>query len=344
MIDLGDNTSRFGAPPAALRVLADRRADDANAYPSPEADALREAIADLAGVAPEAIVTGCGSDDVIDCAIRAFGAEGGRIVYPAPTFSMLPSFAANGHMRAVPVPFRPDGGFDAAALLSAAPRIIYLCAPNNPTGHVPGGDFQRLLDGPAELVILDEAYAEFAGAPGLASAPRHPRLLVTRTLSKAWGLAGLRIGYGVGAAALIERIARVRGPYRIGRLAERAAVAALREDHDWMRAHVAGAVASRTALARTLEALSFRPLPSEANFVLVPLPGAVGIAQRMHAAGVRVRAFPALPGIGDALRITVGPPDEMDAAVQALVGATTTADATSDPTESPVPLHADERP
>jgi histidinol-phosphate aminotransferase len=222
-------------------------------------------------------------------------------------------------MRAVPVPFLADGAYDVDAMLAARPRVLYLCAPNNPTGHVPGGDVERLLNADTGLVILDEAYAEFTGRPLLRAAPDRPRLLVTRTLSKAWGLAGLRVGYGVGGAPLIERIARVRGPYRIGRLAERAATAALREDAGWMRAHVARAVEARTALTASLAAAGFRPLPAEANFVLVPVVRAAAVARRMLARGVRVRAFTSLPGIGDAVRITVGPAGEMDAALRALV-------------------------
>jgi len=321
VIDLGDNTSRFGTPPAALRVFADAGPGDASEYPAPDAGALRAALAEVHGVPPARVVTGCGSDDVIECAIRAFAREGERLAFAAPTFSMIPEFARNQRMEAVPVPFLPDGAWPVDTLLAARPHVLYLCAPNNPTGHVPGGDLERLLACGAGLVILDQAYAEFAGRMRI-EAPEHPRLLVTRTLSKAYGLAGLRIGYGVASEAVIGRIGRVRGPYRIGRLAERAAVAALREDHGWAHAHVALARAARAALSAALEAAGFRPHASEANFVLLPLAGAAAVARRMLALGVRVRAFTGLPGSGDALRITVGPPPEMDAALRALAAAT----------------------
>lgn len=320
VIDLSDNTSRFGAPPAALRVLGGAAPADAAAYPSPDADALRAALARAHGLDPDGIVVGCGSDDVIDCAIRAFGREGGRLAFAAPTFSMIPEFARNAHMEAAPAPFLEDGAWDVDALCAARPQVLYLCTPNNPTGHSPHGDLDPLLECGADLVILDEAYAEFAGRMRIAP-PRHPRLLVTRTLSKAYGLAGLRVGYGAGDPAAIERVARVRGPYRIGRLAERAAEAVLREDRAWVAAHVAQARAARAALAAALGTAGFRPLPGDANFVLVPLADAAAVARRMLRLGVRVRPFTGLPGIGDALRITVGPRDEMDAALGALVAA-----------------------
>lgn len=321
---LDDNVNRFGTPPAARALLAAPPADALTAYPAAQADGLRAALAAYAGVAPAEIVTGCGSDDVIDCAIRACAREGGRLVFPAPTFSMLPEFALRQRLRPVAVPFLANGDLDADAMLAARPGVLYLCAPNNPTGHVPG-NLDRLIDAAPGLVILDEAYAEYAAAGDpafrarIADAARAPRLLVTRTLSKAFGLAGLRIGYGVANRALVERIARVRGPYRVGRLAEAAAVAALTTDIGWMEARAREAVAAREALVAALGAAGFAPLPSVANFVLVPVRHACGTARALATRGIRVRAFSALPGTGDAVRITVGPEAAMQAVVAALV-------------------------
>jgi histidinol-phosphate aminotransferase len=167
-------------------------------------------------------------------------------------------------------------------------------------------------------VILDEAYAEFMGDGWIARAPDAPNLLVTRTLSKAFGLAGLRIGYAAGAPALVAEVEKSRGPYKVSAIAERAAVAALREDGAWVTARVAEVRANRERLAAALRALGLAPLPSAANFLLVPVPHADHAARRMRAAGVAVRPFEDLRAVGDALRITVGPWPMMEAALAAL--------------------------
>ncbi|HEX5830151.1 MAG TPA: aminotransferase class I/II-fold pyridoxal phosphate-dependent enzyme, partial [Gemmatimonadaceae bacterium] len=138
------------------------------------------------------------------------------------------------------------------------------------------------------------------------------RLLVVRTMSKAFGLAGLRVGYAAGAPALVAEVEKSRGPYKVNALAERAALAALREDLPWVRARIAEAVTNRERLADGLRAIGLAPLPSNANFVLVPVTDAAALAQRLRDAGVAVRPFSALPTIGDALRISVGPWEMME--------------------------------
>lgn len=306
-LDLSDNTNRFGMPPAAAAAL---RAFDPTAsmrYPSAANDALREAIALRVGVSPEEIITGCGSDDVLDSALRAFGTTGARVAFPAPTFVMTAHFASGHALVPVPVPPRPDGTPDLDALLEARADLVYLCSPNNPTGAtLPEGTLERVLAGTRGLVILDEAYAEFAGTSRAADAPALGRVLVSRTFSKAHGLAGLRVGYGVAARPVIEAIEKARGPYKVGTHAEAAALAALTDDA-WMRATVAEAVACRDRFAGALREAGFAPLPSAANFVLVPVADAVAADGALRARGIVVRAFTALHGVGDALRITVAP-------------------------------------
>ena len=166
-------------------------------------------------------------------------------------------------------------------------------------------------------MILDEAYAEFADTTHLDLAATG-RVLVVRTMSKAFGLAGLRVGYAVGESALVAEVEKSRGPYKVSMVAERAAIAALTEDGEWVSDRVAAAHESREWLAGTLRALELTPLPSQANFICVPIAGAPAIARRMRAMGVAVRAFEALPNVGDALRITVGPAPMMREAVAAL--------------------------
>jgi histidinol-phosphate aminotransferase len=318
-IALHDNTNRFGVPPAALRVLAEAPLDLVARYPQPYADDLKRALADYAGVADDAIVTGCGSDDVIDSAIRAFSEPGGALAYCDPTFAMAPLFARMNGLAPIAVPLTPELDADAEALLATRADVIYLCSPNNPIGRGLSVDaVERVVAGARGLVILDEAYAEFAERSWIAHAPERARLLVTRTLSKAFGLAGLRIGWGAAAPATAREVEKSRGPFKVGALAVRAALAALDQDREWVRQTVAQLVECRARCIAELTARGFAPLPSEGNFVLVPVPDALAIAQATRESGVAVRPFPGLTRVGDAVRITIGPWSEMEAALGAL--------------------------
>jgi histidinol-phosphate aminotransferase len=320
--DLSDNTNLFGAPPAALRELTRSGYEEISRYPGLHTRRLREALADYAGVKPDQLVTGCGSDDVIDSAVRAFAEPGERLAFSDPTFSMIPVFAKVNGLLPTPVRFAPSGDIDPDALLATDARIIYICSPNNPTGIAASRRaVDRVIERAPGIVIIDEAYGEFAGGGRLAECPAYDRVLVTRTLSKAFGMAGFRIGYGTANAALIHEIVKVRGPYKENAPAERAAAAALKEDIEWMRERTAEAVANRERFAEALRAIGLDPLPSAANFLLVPIAGVARIAQAMRGRGVAIRPYPALPGIGDAFRITIGPWPLMELALDALLAA-----------------------
>jgi len=207
-------------------------------------------------------------------------------------------------------------------LLATEARIIYICSPNNPTGSpAVRRSVDRVIERAPGIVIIDEAYGEFTDGGRVSEAPQHDRVLVTRTLSKAFGMAGFRIGYGTGAASLVHEIEKVRGPYKENTPAERAAACALREDVLWMRELAAEAVQNRERFAEALRAHGLDPLPSAANFLLVPIANAALVAQRMRERGIAVRPYPGLAGIGDALRITIGPWTLMELALDALLAA-----------------------
>jgi histidinol-phosphate aminotransferase len=318
-IDLSDNTSRFGAAPSALAVLAEPAGVAITRYPDAYSSSLQSALADHAGVAPSQVATGCGSDDVLDAAFRAFGRPGERLAHIDPTFPMAPRFARINGLVPIAVPLASDGSFDAGALLAGDPALVYLCSPNNPTGaRLDPAAIERVIAKARGVVVLDEAYAEFAGASLITTAPRRSNLVVTRTLSKAFGLASLRVGYACAAEPLVREIELSRGPFKVTSLAERAATAALRNDVAWMRERVGEALALRARLADGLRSLGLSPLPSSANFVLVPVSGARRVAAAMRERGVAVRPFEALREIGDALRITVAPWAELEIALAAL--------------------------
>ena len=320
-VDLSDNTNLWGTPPAAARALRDFAESEITRYPAVYAARLKEALAEYAGVCSEEIVTGCGSDDVLDSALRALAEPGERIAVAEPTFVMASVFARMNGLEAVRVGLTGTFGLDADTLIATGARITYLCSPNNPTGNTfERSSIERVIRESPGVVILDEAYAEFMGDGFLGSAPSYENLLVVRTLSKAFGLAGARVGYAAGNAALVNAVEKSRGPYKVSAQAERAAMAALRDDRDWIAGRIDEVRANRARFASELGRLGLAPLASDANFVLVPVRDAAALAHRMRrgGSGVAVRPFAALAGIGDAVRITIGPWRLMEAALSAL--------------------------
>jgi histidinol-phosphate aminotransferase len=254
-IDLSDNTNLWGVPPDALAALHAAAVASITRYPALYAGSLKRALAGYAGVGEQHVVTGCGSDDVLDSAMRAFAEPGERVACPVPSFAMIPIFARMNGLEPVEVPLGRDFGLDADAMLDTGARIIYVCSPNNPTGTLlERRAVERVIERAPGVVIVDEAYAEFVGggmdrdAGFLRAAAGLPNVLVVRTMSKAFGLAGLRIGYATGSAALVAEVEKSRGPYKVNALAEQAAVAALTTDRAWVAARVQDALASRERL------------------------------------------------------------------------------------------------
>lgn len=326
-IDLSDNTNRWGMAPAVRDALRDAGEWSAVRYPSLYAQALKRAIAAYVGVDPVNVVTGCGSDDVLDSAIRVCGGRGGVVAAPTPVFPMIPLFARMNSLSFAPTPIDASFGVDVEALLAADPDVVYLCSPNNPTGTTLSRE--TILDVLARsraLVIVDEAYVEFGGTSVVDLVRASPRVLVVRTMSKAFGLAGLRIGYAIGAPDLAAAVEKSRGPYKVNALAERAAIAALSQGLGWARDRAADVVTLREYLNQELARRGLVPLPSSANFVLVPIARADDVAASMRELGVAVRPFTGLvsniPQLaatrGSALRISVGPRAELDAALGTL--------------------------
>lgn len=315
-LDLRDNVNLWGTPPAALLAVQAATLETLREYPAVSAGALAATLADTLGVSAENIVAGCGSDDVIHAWLGALVPAGSRVAHADPSFSMVPVFARLCGLEPVGVPLRPDGAMDIDGLLATGAPLIYVCSPNNPTGTVtPREELLRLFDEAPGAVLLDEAYGDFTDAHDLrAEAARREHVLVTRTFSKAWGLAGLRVGYGVGGARLVTAVTKSRGPYKVNAIAERAAVAALTQDAAWV-----ARVAAETVEARERLAAAFAGRPgvtlwkSEGNFLFLSVDRpAAELAEAFRQRGIGVRAFSNLRGIGDALRIGLAPWSELE--------------------------------
>lgn len=321
-LDLTDNTNLWGVPPNAERAIREFAASTVTRYPTLYGAELKQALARHAGVTPDMVVTGCGSDDILDSAMRAFGNEGDLVAATDPTFAMVPIFAKMNAMRSTLVTELPDHEVDADALLATGAKVIYVCSPNNPTGAlVARRTLEKLIDSAPGVLLVDEAYVEFAGVSNVDLLARSSRVLLVRTMSKAFGLAGLRVGYALGHPSLVAEVEKSRGPYKVNALAEHVAVTALRQDVQWVEEHIQLAIENRDRLTIELLKLGLDPMPSSANFVCVPVPNCVAVGMAMREKGVGVRPFPNLPRVGDCLRISVGPWPMVEQCVKVLAGA-----------------------
>lgn len=318
-LELADNTSPYGPPPAVRAFLATAGDVNVSRYPTTYSRPLREALARYIGVSPDEIMVGAGSDEILSGTFRALGNPGATVAHMHPTFVMARVFAQTNSLNPVAIGLTPTWDADADALLATRADIIYLCTPNNPTGTpVQRATLDHIVETSAGLVMVDEAYAEFAGTNLAAEAPGRDGMLVLRTLSKAFGLAGIRLGFAVGERALIAELEKARGPYAVSALSEQAALVAVEHDTAWIMERVAEANATRDQFLRELQSVGYAPLPSLANFVLLPIPGAARVAAAMRSRDVLVRHFEGLPGIGDALRISMGRPPDMSRVLQIL--------------------------
>jgi histidinol-phosphate aminotransferase len=302
-----------------LRALATVGPTELTRYPVAFEPALRNALATYAGVSPDMIACGCGSDDVLDSAIRAFAEPGGALCVPDPSFSMISVFAKTNGLRPIAIPLTRWLDADVDATIETGARIIYLCSPNNPTGTAFSRKaVEQIVERAPGLVIIDQAYVEFGGDDFADLASTGRPVLVTRTMSKAFGLAGLRVGYGIGSPELITEILKARGPYKVSSLAERASIATLENDRAWVSERVNEVIVNRSRFRAELARRGIGSLESSANFVLLPVNDCATTSRKLERGGICARPFRKLPGIGDAVRIAIGPWDIMQRCLDAL--------------------------
>lgn len=288
-----------------------------NRYPDPRQQRLREMLAARKGIAADRIFIGSGSDEAIDLAYRIFCRPGiDNAVSIAPTYGMYRVAAAVNDVELREVPLGDDFSLPVERLLAAADersKLLWLCSPNNPTGNAfPAQEIESLLRRFDGIVVLDEAYIDFADSGGfLPRLGEFPNLIVLQTLSKAWGMAGLRLGLAFASEEIAALFGRVKYPYNINTLTQRAVAESLRRD---ISAEVAAIRAERSRLAAALAACSCigQVYPSEGNFLLVKTAAPDPLYRELVAAGVIVRNRSRIAGCEGCLRITVGRPEEND--------------------------------
>lgn len=324
IIKLDANENPYGPSPRALAAMQELGAATP-IYPDPEARKLRAMLGDFLGVDQAHILVGAGADELIDLIGRLVLDPGDAILDCPPTFGMYPFDAALAGARVINAPRRADFSLDVDAIGAAAcatnAKLLFVTSPNNPDGGlVSPNDLARLLRLPL-ILVLDEAYIEFAGVESMARlVPQTPNLIVLRTFSKWAGLAGLRVGYGVFPLGLIEHLWKIKQPYNVNVAADAAARASLL-DVETLYENVERIVEERERLQRELAKLAFlRPYPSRSNFVLCRVVGqdAAVLKRRLaDEAGILIRYFDK-PGLRDHIRITAGKPEHTDALIAAL--------------------------
>jgi histidinol-phosphate aminotransferase len=288
-------------------------------YPDPLAREFRAMASRVLGVPEDSILAGNGSDDILTIATRTFLAPGDALAYPEPTYSLYPVLARLQDARIVTVPWAEGWSLPVDALVATGARAIYLANPNAPSGTCVSiaavEALARAFDG---VVLVDEAYVDFADANCLELALRLPNVVVSRTMSKAYSLAGMRFGFAVTGPEIVREMAKVKDSYNCDAVATAAAAAAI-ADQEYARGTWAKIRAERTRMTRALEIRGWSVLPSQANFVLATVPGgrAAQVLAGLKERGVLVRFFD-LPGLRDKLRITVGTSDDTDALIAAL--------------------------
>lgn len=300
-----------------------------NRYPDPHQKALKSRISEIKGIAAGSLFLGNGSDEAIDLVYRVFCEPGeSNTVSIAPSYGMYEVAAAMNDVEFRKVQLRPDFSMDTEAMLAATDsktRLMFICSPNNPTGNsFPAEQIEELLERFGGVVVLDEAYIDFSVRPSLASlVKRYPNLIVLQTLSKAWGMAGLRIGLAVADPAVISLMSKVKYPYNINVVAQKMALMKL--DEAAKDKAVAEIVGQRFRLEKEL-----RKCPevkgiysSDANFLLVRFDNPDEVYGRLLAGGVIVRNRSKVPGCEGCLRITVGTPAENDRLLRLLASPVT---------------------
>lgn len=318
VIKLNTNENPYPPSPKVLAALAATADASVRLYPDPEARALRARAAEVYGVPVDHVLAGNGSDELLALLLRATIDPGGRVAFPVPTYSLYETLVAVQGGVCVRVPW-PDDWRIPEALATTGARVTFLCNPNAPSGTLVSPDaiaeLARALPG---ILVVDEAYGDFADTNALGLVGRHPNVLVLRTFSKSYSLAGMRVGLAFGHPELLAGLHTVKDSYNLNRASQAAATAAL-EDLSHMQANVARIRATRARLTEALRALGFVVPPSSANFVLARWPGVDQgpVVRRLAERGVLVRHF-AVPGLADALRITVGTDEETDAFLAAL--------------------------
>ncbi|EFM12047.1 histidinol-phosphate aminotransferase [Paenibacillus curdlanolyticus YK9] len=317
-IKLDQNESPYPPSPFVREQMKALLEQAVSRYPSADYGKLKSAIAEHHAVSPAQIICGNGSSELITMLFHTFIGLGGTIAMPYPSFNFYETAANAAQAKLIRVETRADFTIDVDALLAAQAAAIALVNPNAPTGRLLAlGEVERLVRLSKGLVVIDEAYIDFAGLPHTAIplVEKYPNLLVLRTFSKAHGLAGTRVGYGLGHPSIIDALHLTKTIYNISATSESLAIAAL-ADQAYTKQIAANIRTTRIQTEAALRKLGFDVVPSDTNFLLCTppdrdaTPDAPALKRRLAEHGVAVRYFDA-PRLQDKIRISIGTEEEM---------------------------------
>ncbi len=319
VVKLNTNENPFPPSPRVIDAIGAVDPDRLRRYPNPVASDFLSVAARLHGVRPDMIIAGNGSDEILAIALRAYLDADDTLAFPDPTYSLYPVLAEIGDHRVVRVPWAADWQLPVDALARSGAKAIFFANPNAPSGTpVPQAQARALCRAFDGVVLIDEAYVDFAEESSLPLLADCPNAVIVRTLSKGYALAGLRFGYAIAAPAIIAAMNKVKDSYNCDAISITAACAAL-DDQAHARQSWDHVRSERARVTDELTRCGFSVLPSQANFILATVPGgdAAALYGKLKSRGVLVRHF-ALPGLQDKLRITIGTRADNDALLGAL--------------------------
>lgn len=301
------NTNVLGSNPAASEYLASMH-EDLDGYPNTYSNGLRTVLAELYGLEMENLIAGNGSDEMLDVSFKTFTEWGDSCVVPVPSYTLYDYFVKMNGGKTIETDLTEDFQLDVDAIISSKAKIAIMPSPNNPTGNVfRSKDMEEILSKFGGMVIVDEAYVEYAPKGSMISKVNEfDNLIVLRTFSKAYAMAGLRIGYAATNKDVADMMNSVKIPYSLNKISEHAAIAAVK-DQDFIKKSVSMVSEERPKLAEGLRKLGFEPFPSDSNFILArcPIDHSVMVSE-LKKKGVLIRDFGDKRRTENCVRMTVG--------------------------------------
>ena len=314
VVKLNTNENPFPPSEKVMKAIREIESEVLRRYPNPTADVFRNAAAKLFGLSPDMFLCGNGSDDILTIATRTFIPAGGSLAFPDPTYSLYPVLSQIEAARSILVPWEKDWSLPIDALIETKADAIYLANPNAPSGTFVSpmkvAELARRFEG---ALLIDEAYVDFADDNCLVLVKDYPNVIISRTLSKAYSLAGLRFGFAVAQAPVIDQMMKVKDSYNCDAISILAATAAI-ADQDHAKRGWDHIKSERQRVSSELTQLGWTVLPSQANFILASVPNGKGREAYLGLKnqGILVRFFN-LPGLTDKIRITIGTSQENNA-------------------------------
>ena len=318
VVKLNTNENPYSPSPLVMKVLAQISAERLRRYPDPQANEFRQAAADVIGVPADYIMCCNGGDELLNIAFRAFCDQNRPVAYPVPTYSLFPVLARLQNCKAIEIPF--DSEFNLPAKLAGTnAALTIVCNPNAPSGtFINVEELASLADEVSGVLLIDEAYVDFAEANCTALVKNFDNVLILRSLSKGYSLAGLRFGYAIAQPDLIAGLMKVKDSYNVDAIAIAIATAAIK-DQKYFKENVERVKAERARVTIQLRKLGFDVPDSQSNFILAKCKNckADQVYEKLLQRNIYIRYF-AHPGLEDKLRITIGTPEQTDRLISAL--------------------------